>query len=220
MGALVEPGDNHQRIDHHQVGTGTEDEDECGMNHNAKNHANCQNTPCTALIGNHSGVNGPHEQAGNREQCSGQAGLRKPVGETVVVVGGGEIGCETAMHFALQGKKVSVVEAMPNLMSLEFVPNQCKSMLEDLMEHYHVPVYTGNRLLEINDAGAVIQSADGESKTLEADTVVMSIGMRSNLSMKEALIGTGIEVYEIGSCKKPANIFKAVHDAFELIYNM
>ena len=124
------------------------------------------------------------------------------------------------MHFALQGKKVSVVEAMPNLMSLEFVPNQCKSMLEDLMEHYHVPVYTGNRLLEINDAGAVIQSADGESKTLEADTVVMSIGMRSNLSMKEALIGTGIEVYEIGSCKKPANIFKAVHDAFELIYNM
>ena len=59
-----------------------------------------------------------------------------------------------------------------------------------------------------------------ESKTLEADTVVMSIGMRSNLSMKEALIGTGIEVYEIGSCKKPANIFKAVHDAFELIYNM
>ena len=46
------------------------------MNHNAKNHANCQNTPCTALIGNHSGVNGPHEQAGNREQCSGQAGLR------------------------------------------------------------------------------------------------------------------------------------------------
>ena len=48
----------------------------------------------------------------------------------------------------------------------------------------------------------------------------MSIGMRSNLSMKEALIGTGIEVYEIGSCKKPANIFKAVHDAFELIYNM
>ena len=144
----------------------------------------------------------------------------KPVGETVVVIGGGEIGCETAMHFALQGKKVSVVEAMPNLMSLEFVPNQCKSMLEDLMEHYHVPVYTGNRLLEINDAGAVIQSVHGESKTLEADTVVMSIGMRSNPSMKEALIGTGIEVYEIGSCKKPANIFKAVHDAFELIYNM
>lgn len=144
----------------------------------------------------------------------------KPVGETVVVIGGGEIGCETAMHFALQGKKVSVVEAMPNLMSLEFVPNQCKSMLEDLMEHYHVPVYTGNRLLEINDAGAVIQSVHGESKPLEADTVVMSIGMRSNPSMKEALIGTGIEVYEIGSCKKPANIFKAVHDAFELIYNM
>jgi len=123
-------------------------------------------------------------------------------------------------EFYAAGKRVSVVEAMPNLMSLEFVPNQCKSMLEDLMEHYHVPVYTGNRLLEINDAGAVIQSVHGESKTLEADTVVMSIGMRSNPSMKEALIGTGIEVYEIGSCKKPANIFKAVHDAFELIYNM
>lgn len=144
----------------------------------------------------------------------------RPVGENVIVVGGGEIGCETAMHFALQGKNVAVVEAMPDVMSVEMVPTQCKTMLKDLMEHYHVPIYTGSRLMEINDIGAVIRSDAGEVKTLKADTVIMSIGMRSNPSMKEALIGTGIDVYEIGSGKKPANIFKAVHDAFELIYNL
>ena len=143
-----------------------------------------------------------------------------PVGNTVVVVGGGEIGCETAMHFALQGKAVSVIEALPDVMSAEFVPTQCKTMLKDLMEHYKVPVYTGTRLTEINDEGVIIQNNSGDRTILKADTVIMSVGMRSNASMKEALLGSGIEVYEIGSGKKPANIFKAVHDAFELVYNM
>ena len=143
----------------------------------------------------------------------------RTVGDTVVVVGGGEIGCEAAMHFAIEGKNVSLVEAMPDVMSVEFVPNQCKSMLKDMMEYYHVSIYTGSRLVEVNDEGAVIE-ADGETKLLKADSVVLSIGMRRNPSMKEALTGNGIEVYEIGSGKQPGNIYKAVHDAFEVVYNL
>lgn len=141
------------------------------------------------------------------------------IGNTVVVVGGGEIGCETAMHFALQGKEVSLVEAMPEVMSVEFVPNQCKSMLKDMMEYHHVPIYTDHRLVEINDDGALIESAN-ERKLLKADSVILSIGMRSNPSMKDELLGKGIEVYEIGSGKRPGNIYKAVHDVFEIVYNM
>ena len=144
----------------------------------------------------------------------------KPVGDSVVVVGGGEIGCEVAMHFVLQGKKVSLVEAMPDVMSVEFVPRQCKQMLKDMMEYHNVPVYTGHKLVEINDSGALIESSEGERKTLIADTVIMSIGMRPNPSLKEDLAGNGIDVYEIGSGKRQGNIYKAVHDAYEIVYNL
>nr|WP_325194369.1 FAD-dependent oxidoreductase [uncultured Oscillibacter sp.] len=145
---------------------------------------------------------------------------KKPVGDTVVVVGGGEIGCETAMHFVMQGKKVSLVEALPDIMSVEFVPNQHKNMLKDMLEYHKVPVYTGHRLLSINDEGAVIAASNGSETLLKADTVVVSIGMRSNPSFASELSGTGINVYEIGSGKRVGNIYNAVHDAFEIIYNL
>ena len=41
--------------------------------------------------------------------CAGDA----ETGERVVVAGGGGIGCETALHLARQGKKVTVVEMLP-----------------------------------------------------------------------------------------------------------
>ena len=145
---------------------------------------------------------------------------KKPVGDTVVVVGGGEIGCETAMHFVLQGKKVALVEALPDIMSVEFVPNQHKNMLKDMLEHHKIPIYTSHRLMEINDEGALIAPAEEEAFTLKADTVVVSVGMRANPSFASELVGTEIEVYEIGAGRRVGNIYNAVHDAYEIIYNL
>jgi 2-enoate reductase len=41
---------------------------------------------------------------------------KKEAGDKVVVIGGGMIGCETAVWLAEQGKQVTVVEMMPQLM--------------------------------------------------------------------------------------------------------
>lgn len=48
----------------------------------------------------------------------------KDPGETVIVVGGGMVGCETAVDLAKKGKKVSLVEMLPSVLSSEFVPQQ------------------------------------------------------------------------------------------------
>ena len=37
------------------------------------------------------------------------------VGERVTVIGGGQVGCETALHLAMSGKKVFLVEMMSSL---------------------------------------------------------------------------------------------------------
>ena len=41
---------------------------------------------------------------------------RKPVGERIIVVGGGLVGCEIAYGYAKEGRKVTVVEALDELM--------------------------------------------------------------------------------------------------------
>ena len=150
--------------------------------------------------------------------CCTDAILGKaPVGETVVVVGGGLTGCELAVDLAGHGKRVTVVEMSGKILSSgPATPPQNVMALNLLMEKYGVTVLTGTKLDAINDSGALVTGSDGESRCLEADTVVMSVGLRPEPSMASKLYGEGIEVYEIGDGRSVANIHSAVWDAYEV----
>lgn len=156
-------------------------------------------------------------------------------GETVVVVGGGMVGCETAVDLAMKGKKVSIVEMLPSVLSSEFVPQQHKMMLRDMIEAYNVDVYADHKLVEVTDEGAVIEVAakmftltktgevssslnPGERKLLKADSVVISIGLQPNPTLTEELSALGASVIEIGSTKHAGNVIDATHDAYEAVY--
>lgn len=161
----------------------------------------------------------------------------KDPGETVVVVGGGMVGCETAVDLAKRGKKVSLVEMLPEILSSEFVPQQHKMMLNDMIEAYNIDVYTDYKLVEVTEEGAVIEVANkiiklaptgtvalsmnsGDKKTLKADTVVVSIGLAPNANCADALREKGIEVIEVGSAVKAGNVIDATHSAYEAIYGL
>lgn len=139
-------------------------------------------------------------------------------GQRIVVVGGGMVGCETATELAKEGKTVTLVEALPDILSGEFVPTQHKMMLRDMLEHDKVTVITGKKLVEITDHGAVVEG-ESEKEELAADTVVVCIGRRPNPSLAPALQGHGVEIYEIGEAKRMGNVLNSVHEAFEVVYN-
>ncbi len=159
----------------------------------------------------------------------------KDPGETVVVVGGGMVGCETAVDLAKQGKKVAIVEMLPSILSSEFVPQQHKMMLLDMIQAYGVEVYADYKLAEVTDEGAVVEVSNklfklnprgevisslkaGERLTLKADSVVISVGLRPNETITEELTAKGAKVIEIGSTKRAGNVIDATHDAFETVY--
>ena len=144
----------------------------------------------------------------------------RTVGEKVVVVGAGMIGCETAVDLAMKGKKVTLVEALPAIMAGEFVPTQHKGMLNDMLDHYKVERVCAHKLVSVTDTGAVVESvSDGERKELSADDVIISIGLKPNPTFASELNGKGIDVYEIGSARRAGSVIHAVHDAFEVVYN-
>lgn len=146
----------------------------------------------------------------------------KPVGDKVVIVGGGLVGCELALEYIQKGKDVTIVEAMDAILSSgEGVPVPNKQMLNDYFEHYQTPILTGHKLESVNDQGAVIVSSDGEDKkTLEADTVVIAVGFRPNPSFAQDLYETGIEVYQIGDGNKVGNILTAIWDGYEVAHSL
>ncbi len=131
---------------------------------------------------------------------------KSKIGQKVVVVGGGLVGCEMALEYAMEGKIVTVVEAIDSILSAGApVPIMNKMALEDLLDHYKVDIRTGSRIEEINDNESVI-TVDGDRTTISADTVVIAIGFKSVSSRAQDLFGCGADIYEIGDGRKVGTV--------------
>ncbi len=142
------------------------------------------------------------------------------VGQRVAVIGGGLVGCEMALDYAQAGKEVTVVEALPKILSAGIpspIPNG--QMIPDLFEYHHVTVLENHRLTAIENGRAVLES-DGREKSLDVDTIVIAVGFRPAPSMAQELQGCGAAVYEIGDGQQVSTILHAVWDGYEVGNNI
>lgn len=140
-------------------------------------------------------------------------------GESVVVVGGGRIGCETALYLAQQGKKVTIVEILDRVLrdmveGWGNAPNPNAIDLLRLLAESHMKISTSTNVLEITDTGLVIADAQGKRSTLEADTITFAVGMKPNTELQEALQDKLPEVYAIGDCVEPRLVLNAIWEGF------
>ena len=139
------------------------------------------------------------------------------IGQKVVIVGGGLVGCEIALDEANQGKDVTIVEALDDIMAAggANAPYPNKQMICDLFEAKNVKVYTSTKLVEVTDEGACVEKADGTKELLKADTVVSALGFRPAPNLKEEWKELGVPICEVGDATGAATIMKAVWDAYE-----
>lgn len=102
---------------------------------------------------------------------------------TLVVVGGGPIGCELAQVFARFGARVTVVQRGARLLPAD--EPEAGELLADVLAHEGVRVMTGNGLSEVTHAEGTftltVTSADGQSETLHADQLLVAAGRTPNL---------------------------------------
>lgn len=164
----------------------------------------------------------PRSIEGIEKAVSGVDALlgKKPVGQKVVIVGGGLVGCEIAYGYAKEGRDVTIVEALDQILNLGSVPIMNKTMLLDGFEHYGTSIYTSTKLKSVLDDGAIVVLPNGEEKKLDADTVILSIGYRPVPSLKEKLAGCGAEIIEIGDGRQVGNVLTCVKDAYETACNL
>ena len=148
-----------------------------------------------------------------------EAGLR-PVGDSVVVIGGSSVGMEAGLDFDMQGKKVTVVEMLedgPAYARLHDGSGPAAQELRSLYAQREIPVLYGHRLTEIRpDAVMCEKIATGEQVTIPCDSVLLACGMvprrAETASMRRCAPET--DVYVVGDGAEPASIFEAVNDAF------
>lgn len=140
----------------------------------------------------------------------------KAAGDSTVVVGGGLVGCETALWLAQQGKQVTIVEAMDKILALNGpLCHANKEMLERLVPFHGIQVVTGGKVTGFHD-GALSLEKDGHEQKLSCDSVILSVGYRENNGLYEQLQFDIPELYLLGDAKKVSNIMYAIWDAFEV----
>lgn len=101
---------------------------------------------------------------------------KKKAGKNVLMVGGGLVGCETALYLAQNGSKVTIVAAKDNiLIAGKPIPHMNKIMLIDLMKKHNIEVITSSSLLEVTDEGAVLIGSNFRKHNVTADTMLISL---------------------------------------------
>lgn len=138
------------------------------------------------------------------------------IGDTVAVIGGGLVGCETALWLTQNGKKVTIVEALDEILKVNGPLCHANSeMLEHLIPFNGIDVITSAKAVEHADGVLTLETPDG-TKTVACDSVILAIGYKENADLYRELEFLIPELYLLGDARKVANIMYGIWDAFEV----
>jgi 2,4-dienoyl-CoA reductase-like NADH-dependent reductase (Old Yellow Enzyme family)/thioredoxin reductase len=136
------------------------------------------------------------------------------VGDTVVVVGGGLVGCETAEYLAMQHKNVTIVEMLDEVAGV--MPLALRKMLLARMANMKVAVLTGVQCREFTHGSVHVTMKEGDEKTIAFDSLVIAAGGKPDQRLMQGLLRTVPTVYCAGDCVEPRGIAEAMADGYRI----
>jgi NADPH-dependent 2,4-dienoyl-CoA reductase/sulfur reductase-like enzyme len=136
----------------------------------------------------------------------------------VVVVGGADVGCETAEFLAAKGKQVTILE-MRSQVAPELMPWTQRMLVERLIAG-RVEILLHARVTAIEPSRVRYDRQGVSGEVAPVDTVVLACGAKSRAELAEPLRACGVPVHVIGDASKPTNIAEAVRAGFELAYQL
>lgn len=122
----------------------------------------------------------------------------KRIPESILIVGGGVIGCEFAFTLNALGSKVTLVEALSRMLPLPSVDEETSRTLQREMKKRKI-AFMVNRIVDdlekksgsvcanIGPSSSAVKSKDKKSLSLEVETVLVCIGRKPNTT------GVGLE---------------------------
>lgn len=140
----------------------------------------------------------------------------KDPGQNVAVIGGGLVGCETALWLAQQGRNVKIIEALDRILAVNGPLCHANSeMLERLIPFNGVEVIASAKAAGYRERILTVETPEG-ARDITCDSVVLSVGYEENDYLYRQLQFRVPELYLLGDAKKVSNIMYGIWDAFEV----
>ena len=121
--------------------------------------------------------------------------------KSMVVVGGGAVGCEFADVFNAFGTKVTIVEVLPTILPIEDA--DCSAELTKAFKKRKIDILTGARItsVKVTKTGAtMVVEVGGATQTLEVEKILVAAGRAPNVE-KIGLEALGIAKSDRGFVK-------------------
>jgi pyruvate/2-oxoglutarate dehydrogenase complex dihydrolipoamide dehydrogenase (E3) component len=135
------------------------------------------------------------------------------LGNRVLIIGGGLVGCEYAIYLAMEGHEVILLEMRDQ------VAADCgwmyRTNLLHQLETAEVTIAAGLRCTEIGAGGLSSVDHEGNTHTFEADNILIAAGYRPETEVVESLRGMAPEFYVIGDAARPRNMMRAIREGYD-----
>ncbi len=140
-------------------------------------------------------------------------------GKRVVIMGGGLVGCETAVHLMLEGHEVTVVEMQDSYAKDATIWHR-QALRQQLSKG--VKVLLNTKAVKVTEEGLMVErkipASDKNAcpgneyvnELIPADTVFCAVGLTPRTDVREELWGITPYFYPIGDCVQPAQMFQAL----------
>lgn len=134
------------------------------------------------------------------------------LGDRIVVIGGGSIGCEVGLQLGHMGKDVSIIE-----MRSDVFVDATADYRRFIMPHLekYTKLCCDLTVAEIRPDGVVAKTKDGGERFFPADNVLMAAGLKPKAAEADALRSDEYELIVIGDAKKPGKVYDAVRQGFD-----
>jgi NADPH-dependent 2,4-dienoyl-CoA reductase/sulfur reductase-like enzyme len=140
-------------------------------------------------------------------------GKKKISEKTVLIAGGGTVGCETAFHLHPNNKKVIIVEMLDSL-ALDMEPINRMDLLSRI-EESDIEVVLKRKIHRIDpDKVVLVNQETMAEEEIRADAVVLALGAVAANELVKKIEGEVDSIYSVGDCAKPRKIIDAIYEGF------
>jgi 2,4-dienoyl-CoA reductase-like NADH-dependent reductase (Old Yellow Enzyme family)/thioredoxin reductase len=139
-------------------------------------------------------------------------GKRKIKDKVVLILGGGSVGCETALYLAQANNKVIVIEMLKDI-ALDMEPINRMDIISKI-HGLKIEVLLERKVVRIESNGVIALDQQMKEEEVKGDIVVLATGVTSVIDLLEKVEGKIKEVSTVGDCSQPGKIMDAVYEGF------
>ncbi|WP_426350332.1 FAD-dependent oxidoreductase [Alloiococcus sp. CFN-8] len=140
------------------------------------------------------------------------------LGKNVIIVGGGQVGCETGLHLSRNGIQVTVLE-MRDSLAPDASATHRGDLMAQLSSEKNLSTITEAKCKSIHPNGVTYEK-NGKVHCIEADSIVIAAGMVPRSKEADNFIGIAPVYIPIGDCVKARTVEMATREGYFSAINL